>query len=86
MNISVELTLSPLQDSYEDQIINFIKKLRASGLTILENPLSTQIYGEYDRVMHVLQVEIKEAFELMDKGLLFMKIVKSDRSEYEPHF
>lgn len=86
MNISVELTLSPLQDTYEEHIINFIKKIRASGLTVLENPLSTQIYGDYDKVMHLLQVEIKEAFELMDKGLLYMKIVKSDRSEYEPHF
>ncbi|MET7028475.1 thiamine-binding protein [Sediminicola luteus] len=86
MNISVELTLSPLQDTYEEHIINFIKKIRASGLTVLENPLSTQIYGDYDKVMHLMQVEIKEAFELMDKGLLYMKIVKSDRSEYEPHF
>ncbi len=86
MNISVELTFSPLQDSFEEHIINFIKKLRASGLTILENPLSTQVYGEYDQVMSVLNSEIKEAFELMDKGLLYMKIVKSDRSTYEPHF
>lgn len=86
MNISVELTFSPLQDDFEEHIINFIKKLRASGLTVLENPLSTQVYGEYDAVMNLLQNEIKEAFELMDKGLLFMKIVKSDRSEYEPHF
>lgn len=86
MNISVELTFSPLQDTFEEHIINFIKKLRASGLTILENPLSTQVYGEYDEVMRVLNSEIKEAFELMDKGLLFMKIVKSDRSDYEPHF
>lgn len=86
MNISVELTFSPLQDDFEEHIISFIKKLRASGLTILENPLSTQVYGSYDEVMQLLQLEIKEAFELMDKGLLFMKIVKSDRSEYEPHF
>ncbi|PCJ95443.1 MAG: hypothetical protein COA50_09580 [Flavobacteriaceae bacterium] len=86
MNISVELTLTPLQDTFEAPIINFIKKLRSSGLTVLENPLSTQIYGEYDTVMKILNTEIKEAFELMDKGLLFMKIVKSDRSEYEPHF
>ncbi|APU09750.1 hypothetical protein A5M85_05475 [Cellulophaga lytica] len=86
MNISVELTFSPLQDTFEERIINFIKKLRASGLTILENPLSTQVYGDYDEVMRVLNSEIKEAFELMDKGLLFMKIVKSDRSDYEPHF
>ncbi len=86
MNISVELTLSPLQDTFEEPIIHFIKKLRYSGLTVLENPLSTQVYGSYDEVMSVLQTEIKEAFELMDKGLLYMKIVKSDRSTYEPHF
>lgn len=86
MNISVELTFSPLQDDFEEHIINFIKKLRESGLIVLENPLSTQVYGEYDTVMNILQTEIKTAFDLMDKGLLFMKIVKSDRSDYEPHF
>ncbi len=86
MEISVELTFSPLQDDFEQHIINFIKKLRASGLTVLENPLSTQVYGAYDEVMQVLNSEIKEAFELMDKGLLYMKIVKTDRSDYEPHF
>lgn len=86
MNISVELTFSPLQDDFELHIINFIKKLRNSGLTILENPLSTQVFGEYKHVMEVLQSEIEIAFELMDKGLLYMKLVKSDRSDYEPHF
>ena len=86
MNISVELTLTPLQDNFEPPIIEFIKKLRDSGLTVLENPLSTQVYGDYDTVMNVLQVEMKTALEAVDKGLLYMKIVKSDRSDYEPHF
>lgn len=86
MNISVELTFSPLQDDFEEHIFAFIEKLRASGLTILENPLSTQVYGDYAAVMQVLHIEIKTAFELIDKGLLFMKIVKTDRSDYEPHF
>ena len=86
MNISVELTFSPLQDNFEHHIINFIKKLRASGLTILENPLSTQVFGPYDEVFKVLNAEIKTAFELMDNGLLYMKIVKTDRSTYEPYF
>ena len=86
MDISVELTFSPLQDDFEQHIIDFIKKLRASGLTVLENPLSTQVFGPYDEVMKVLNIEIKIAFELMSRGLLFMKIVKSDRSSYEPHF
>lgn len=86
MDISVELTLTPLQDNFEPPIIHFIKGLRASGLKILENPLSTQVYGPYDVVMGLLTKEIKETFENTDKVLLHMKIVKSDRSGYEPHF
>ncbi|MFZ0489706.1 MAG: thiamine-binding protein [Salegentibacter sp.] len=86
MKISVELTLSPLQDDFEPAIINFIKKMRHSGLTVMENPLSTQVYGDYDKVMEVLNEEIKTAFEAMDRGLLYMKIVKSDRSNYAADF
>ncbi len=86
MDISVELTLTPLQDTYEPAIIDFIKQLRASGLTVLENPLSTQVYGNYHEVMEVLQKEIHTALNAIDSGLLYMKIVKSDRSAYEPHF
>lgn len=86
MKISIELTLTPLQDHFEEPIIDFIKKLRASDFTVLENPLSTQIYGDYDALMPFLTDEIKDAFEQMDKGLLMMKIVKSDRSAYKPRF
>ncbi|WP_297791598.1 hypothetical protein [uncultured Eudoraea sp.] len=86
MNISVELTLTPLQDDFEEPIIGFIKKLRKSGLVVLENPLSTQVYGDYDEVMKLLTNEIKLALELMDNGLMYIKIVKTDRSKYEPDF
>ena len=74
MKISVELTLTPLQNEFEKPIIDFIKKLRASGLKILENPLSTQVYGDYDTVMKILTAEIKESFQLIDKGLILIKI------------
>ena len=86
MKISVELTFTPLHDDYEPFIIHFIKKLRGSGLKIRENSLSTQVFGDYDEVMKVLTEEIKEAFELIERGLLYMKIVKSDRYDYEPHY
>tara|TARA_B110000977_G_scaffold126220_1_gene161448 strand:+ start:638 stop:898 length:261 start_codon:yes stop_codon:yes gene_type:complete len=86
MNISVELTLTPLQDDFEPAIINLIKRLRMSGLTIIENPLSTQVYGDYDTVMSLLQKEMKTALMAIENGLLLMKIVKSNRSSYEPHF
>lgn len=86
MKISVELTLTPIQDNYEPAIIDFIKKMRESGLTVKENPLSTQVFGDYDEVMDLLNQEIKNAFEAIDRGLMYVKIVKSDRSDYAAHF
>lgn len=86
MKISVELTLTPLQDNYEPAIIDFIKKLRASGLTVKENALSTQVFGDYDEVMNLLNKEIKTAFEAIERGLMYVKIVKSDRSDYAADF
>jgi uncharacterized protein YqgV (UPF0045/DUF77 family) len=86
MKISVDLTLSPLQADYESHIIAFIKSLRASKFTVLENPLSTQIFGDYDELMPFLTREIKKSFQNMDISVLSMKIVKTDRSDYEPHF
>ncbi|PKG50129.1 MULTISPECIES: thiamine-binding protein [Olleya] len=86
MNISVDLTLSPLSDDFEQHVIDFIKALRASKFTVLENPLSTQIFGEFDQLMPFLNEKIKASFENQDICVLTIKVVKTDRSEYEPHF
>ena len=86
MKISVELTLMPLQNDFEPTIIQFIQKLRTSEFTVMENPLSTQIYGDYDELMPYLTEEIKAAFEKEDNVVLNMKIVKSDRSNYERNY
>ncbi|MEM9680256.1 MAG: thiamine-binding protein [Bacteroidota bacterium] len=86
MKISVELTLTPLRDDFEPPIIEFIKTLRASKFKLLENPLSTQIYGDYDELMPFLNQTIKSTFETLDMVVLNMKLVKTDRSDYEPHF
>jgi len=86
MKISVELTLSPLQDDFEAPIKKFIKTLRASGFRVIENPLSTQVYGDYDKVMEFLTEEIRESFLAIDHVVLTMKLVKSDRSDYAADF
>ena len=67
MKISVDLTLTPLSNEYETIIKSFIKKIRRSGLTIKENPLSTHIYGDYDLVMGFLNTEI---FETYTEGII----------------
>lgn len=86
MDISVELTFSPLQDDFEPPVIDLIKALRNSGLQLKENPLSTQVYGKYQDVMNVLNSEIYTALEAVNHGVLYMKIVKSNRNDYEPDF
>lgn len=86
MQISVELALTPLQDDFEPPIKEFIKTLRKSGFKVLENPLSTQVYGDYDKLMEFLTDEIKETFQSLDHVLLTMKIVKSNRSDYAADF
>jgi uncharacterized protein YqgV (UPF0045/DUF77 family) len=86
MNISVELTLMPLKAEFEPPIKDFIKRLRDSEFTVLENPLSTQVYGEYDNVMSFLTKEIKISFANEEHIIVNLKVVKSDRSAYEPAF
>ena len=86
MKVSVELTLMPLKDDFEIVIKDFIKSLRDSEFTVLENPLSTQVYGEYDNVMSFLTKEIKTSFEKEEHIIVNLKVVKSDRSNYEPTF
>ena len=86
MKISVELTLAPLKNNYIPTIKSFIKKLRKLNVTIKETPLSTQIYGEYDQIMNMIIPIIHKTFEDEDAVILHIKMIKGDRSQYEPDF
>ena len=86
MKISVELTLTPLSDHYESIIKDFIKSLRQSEFKIIETPLSTQIYGDFNEVMRFLNKKIYNIFSNSENIILNMKIIKSDRSNYVPNF
>ena len=86
MKISVELTLMPLKEDYEPPIQEFIKDLRASEFTVIENPLSTQVYGDFDKVMPFLTDALRTSFLSQNGVIANMKIVKSDRSDYVPNF
>ena len=86
MNISVEITFTPLHNQYRERIKNFIIDLRTGGFTISETPLSTQLYGSYDDLMPFLTETIKTALEEEEKGIMHLKIFNSDRSDYVSDF
>ena len=86
MKLSVELTLTPLKKDFIPTIKSFILQLRSLGFIVKENPLSTQIYGDFDSVMQSLVPLIKNTFKDEEAIMLHLKMVKGDRSQYEPDF
>ncbi len=86
MDISVELTLTPLKDDYEPIIKDFIKSLRKSEFKIIETPLSTQVYGDFKDLMSFLNDNIYNTFLNSESIIMNIKIVKSNRSNYVPNF
>ena len=86
MKLSIELTLTPLKSDFIASIKIFIKQLRGLGFDIKENPLSTQIYGDFDLIMNKLVPLIKKTFNEEESIMLHLKMVKGDRSQYKPDF
>lgn len=86
MNISIEVTFTPLQDQYREDIKKFITDLRSGGFTIAETPLSTQLYGPYDTLMPFVMNSIKTALSTQEKGIMHLKIYNTDRSDYVSDF
>ena len=86
MNVSIELTLTPLNNNYKASIISFIKSLRDSKFKLIETPLSTQVYGEFDYVVPFVTKCIKKSFNESESSMIHMKIINSDRNDYVADF
>lgn len=60
MQATVEISLNPLTDNYDAVVTAFCERLKQyNGIKVEVNGLSTQLFGDYDRIMEVLQYEIK---------------------------
>tara|TARA_Y200000002_G_scaffold357187_1_gene339530 strand:- start:406 stop:666 length:261 start_codon:yes stop_codon:yes gene_type:complete len=86
MKTSIEITLMPLDNNYKKIIKEFIQSLRSMKFKIIETPLSTQIYGDFDLIMSSLLTEIKTTFEKAEGVMINLKIVKGDRFNYKANF
>ncbi|WP_299574291.1 hypothetical protein [uncultured Leptotrichia sp.] len=67
MKVSVELTLSPLQDEFEAPIIHFIKKLRTSGLIVYGRILEGADYKTF-RIFKEKDENREEIVKIKDKN------------------
>lgn len=76
MDIGVEISLYPLNANFIPPIQDFIDRLNThTGLKIVTNSMSTQVFGEYGKVMQALNVELRRSFETNDKAVFAMKVL-----------
>lgn len=76
MELSVEISKYPLADDYIPAIKDFIDRLNStSGISVVGNTMSTQIFGEYDLVMSVLTTEMKHSYEKFGKAIFVCKFI-----------
>ncbi|OCQ18172.1 hypothetical protein A7985_24840 [Pseudoalteromonas luteoviolacea] len=81
MQLSVEISKYPLNSDYIPFIKSFIERLNThKGLKVITNTMSTQIFGDYDDVMNVLQKEIKASYEQFGKCVFVCKFISGDLS------
>jgi len=53
MQVSLEISMYPLTEDHLPVINAFLREMHASGLEVVTNGMSTQVFGPYDRVMEV---------------------------------
>lgn len=76
MEVSVDISLYTLTDKYRDYVQSFIDRLNnTAGLTIVENTISTQVFGDYDLVMDTLKKEIKLSWEEFGTSIFVCKFL-----------
>ncbi len=76
MQISMEISLYPFTKDYETPILDFIQRLNQHpDLKIQTNAMSTQVQGDYDRVMDVLKKELRDSFDKHGVTISVLKIL-----------
>ena len=78
MKISIEISYYPLKDEFIPPIMDFLERLRLhEEIVVQTNGMSTQIFGEYDRLMSIVTQEIKTSLGLPYQ-VFVLKIVNAD--------
>jgi len=83
MNVSVEISMYPLQEDYKMQIKDFLDKINseAQEVEIRSSNMSTRLFGEYDAVSSLLNQSMKYSMQKFGKMVFVCKYVQGDTRE-----
>lgn len=76
----------PLKEDYKPSIIAFIKNLRKYPfIKVNTNGMSTQVFGDYKRVMNAINTEMENTFLNSNAVVFNLKVINADLEE-KPKF
>lgn len=79
MIVTIEISLYPLIQDYEDPIINFINNLKQyKTIKVFTNAMSTQVSGEWKIVMRALETELEKVFDEVELCSTVIKIINKE--------
>lgn len=78
MEVAVDISLYPLDADFIPPIKDVIERLNNhDNLSVVTNPMSTQVRGEFDVVMDVLRQELRTTFEQVPKAVFAIRILNN---------
>lgn len=78
MNITVEISMYPLDADYKPAIRAFVHELRThSGIETVTNQMSTQVVGAFDDVMPAVTTCIRQAMTANEKVVFVTKFLNT---------
>ncbi len=87
MQISVELSCYPLADDFIPMISRFIKKINQHPeVTAITNTMSTQLFGESEVVMSILNKAMESSWAEDGKAIFVCKFINAELNpQLRPH-
>lgn len=77
--LSAEISLYPLADEYISVIKSFVERLATyEDIEVNTNTMSTQIFGDFRRVMEVLTDELEQVYQQVPSQVLVCKFINRD--------
>ena len=84
MEATLEISMYPLQSDYKEHIRSFIRGIQEhAGIKVRVNGISTQIFGDYDDIISILQSPVKRELE-KEMGVVFVMKLTSGHHDADP--
>lgn len=76
MQVTIEISMYPLKEGYEEPILNFIEFLKSrDGFEVRVNETSTHLFGDFDAIFESLRMGMKSAWESYEKSVFVLKVL-----------